>query len=373
MKPIRDELLTAAANAFKIEGALIEARSYGSGHINDTFAAVYNTTGAKVRYILQRVNTDVFKKPVELMENIAGVTNFIRGVVERDGGDPHRECLNLIPCKDGKAYFVDEDGGYWRVYEFVEGATTFQQATEAAFYESARSFGRFCLLLADYPASTLHETIVKFHDSTDRFRQFSEALAADSMGRAASVPEEIAFVQSREADTHVLVDLLSAGKLPLRVTHNDTKLNNILIDNKTGVGLCVIDLDTVMPGLSLYDYGDSIRFGANTGEEDEPNLDLVHFSLPLFTSYTKGYLEMAGKILTETEIENLPMGAKMMTLECGTRFLTDFLSGDVYFKTSRDGQNLDRARTQFRLVAEMEEHWDEMHRIVREQMDLVKK
>lgn len=370
MKPITEQILNGAANAFAIDGKLDHAEPYGSGHINDTYAAYYNINGKLSRYILQRINTDTFTKPDELMENISNVTGFIRGVLEKSGREPSRECLNLVPTKEGSTYYIDSDGGCWRVYLFVEGTTTYQQATEETFKESARAFGQFQRLLADYPAATLHETIPNFHNTVDRFAKFRAAVERDTFGRAASVKEEIDFVMRREADAHFLLDLLESGKLPLRVTHNDTKLNNILIDNATGKGICVIDLDTVMPGLSLYDYGDSIRFGATKAAEDERDLSKVHFELPLFEAYTEGFLEVVGDVLTPCEVENLPMGAKMMTFECGIRFLTDYLSGDTYFKIHRETHNLDRTRTQFRLVSEMEEKWDAMAAIVQKHASL---
>ena len=239
-----------------------------------------------------------------------------------------------------------------------------QVQTPEQFYQSAWTFGNFQRLLADYPAHTLHETIPQFHDTRDRYKKFEKAVEANVCGRAAEVQAEICFVREHQADCAVLMDLLESGKLPLRVTHNDTKLNNVLLDKKTGCGLCVIDLDTVMPGLSLNDFGDSIRFGANHSAEDEPDLSLVNFDLELFEIYTKGFLGAAGDALTAREKEMLPWGAKLMTLECGMRFLTDYLEGDHYFKTHRPGQNLDRCRTQFKLVRDMEAHWPEMAAIV---------
>ena len=219
-------------------------------------------------------------------------------------------------------------------------------------------------LLADYPAATLHETIKNFHNTVDRFHNFLKAVEEDVVGRAKDVQAEIEFVKAREADCHIICDALANGEIPLRVTHNDTKLNNVMIDNKTGKGLCVIDLDTVMPGSALYDYGDSIRFGASTAAEDEQNLDLVSCDMNLFEIYTKGYTEGCAGSLTEKEIRLMPMGAKLMTLECGMRFLTDHLQNDIYFKIHRENHNLDRARTQFKLVADMEAKWDQMNAIV---------
>lgn len=340
----------------------IEAIPYGNGHINDTFliTCAMNSDVPK-RYILQRINTSVFRDPDGLMENIFNVTSFLRKKISAAGGDPDRETITIIPNEQGGLYCRDKEGGCWRVYRYIDGAVTYQTAeSEKDFRESAVAFGRFRRLLEDYPAHTLHETIPHFHDTPDRYRQFIEALERDIKNRAKGIQKEIEFVLSREADTHILVDLLHAGELPLCVTHNDTKLNNVMLDEKTKKGLCVVDLDTVMPGLSLYDYGDSIRFGASTAAEDEQDLSKVEMDLRLYQAYTEGYLEAAGESMTKKEIEMMPMGAKMMTLECGIRFLTDYLSGDSYFKIHREGHNLDRARTQFKLVADMERKWEKM-------------
>ena len=351
---------------FAIEGTLTEAVPYGSGHINDTVrltCALEN--GEQKRYILQRMNDGIFKNPVELMENVMNVTSFLRKKIVERGGDPERETLNVIRTVDGDNFLKDEDRDFWRMYIFIENATSFDMVrTPEDFYNSAVSFGNFQLLLQDYPAATLHETIPNFHNTVSRFADFKKAVEEDVCGRAKEVQDEIRFVMEREADTHVICDALANGEIPLRVTHNDTKLNNIMIDNETGKGICVIDLDTVMPGSALYDYGDSIRFGASTGAEDEKNLELINCDMGLFEIYTKGYVEGCGGSLSEKEIRMLPMGAKLMTLECGMRFLADYLQGDVYFKIHRPEHNLDRARTQFKLVADMEKKWDEMAGIV---------
>ena len=351
---------------FAIEGTLTEAVPYGSGHINDTVrltCALEN--GGQKRYILQRMNDGIFKNPVELMENVMNVTSFLRKKIVERGGDPERETLNVIRTVDGDNFLKDEDRDFWRMYIFIENATSFDMVrTPEDFYNSAVSFGNFQLLLQDYPAATLHETIPNFHNTVSRFADFKKAVEEDVCGRAKEVQDEIRFVMEREADTHVICDALANGEIPLRVTHNDTKLNNIMIDNETGKGICVIDLDTVMPGSALYDYGDSIRFGASTGAEDEKNLELINCDMGLFEIYTKGYVEGCGGSLTEKEIRMLPMGARLMTLECGMRFLADYLQGDVYFKIHRPEHNLDRARTQFKLVADMEKKWDEMAGIV---------
>ena len=272
----------------------------------------------------------------------------------------------MINTVDDKPYYVDSNGDYWRCYVFIEGARTYDQVESMEdFYESAVSFGNFQRLLADYPAETLHETIEGFHDTKARFEVFKQAVADDVCGRVASVQKEIDFVLAHEDVAHVFGDMLANGELPLRVTHNDTKLNNIMIDDVTRKGICVIDLDTVMPGLAMNDFGDSIRFGASTAAEDEKDLDKVSCDMELFDIYAKGFIEGCGGRLTEKEIEMLPMGAKVMTYECGMRFLTDYLQGDVYFKVHREGHNLDRCRTQFKLVEDMEAKWDTMQAIIR--------
>ena len=365
MKPVTQELLRQAAEAFAFDRPAGEAERFGAGHINDTFA-VWAADRSK-RWILQRINTDTFTDPAGLMENVTGVTAYLRRQIIERGGDPDRETLNVIPTLDGKPYYTDTEGGAWRAYIFVEGTVCLQKVeNERDFYTAAETFGNFQNQLAGYPAATLHETIARFHDTPNRYANFEKALAADVMGRAKDVGPEIAFIRAREADCRVLVDQLAAGVLPLRVTHNDTKLNNVLIDQATGKGICVIDLDTVMPGLSAYDFGDSIRFGANDCAEDEPDQSKVHFSLHLYKVFAEGYLAAASSAMTEAERRSLPWGAKLMTLECGIRFLTDYLEGDHYFKISRPDQNLDRARTQFTLVQGMEREFDAMTQLALE-------
>ena len=351
---------------FAVEGTLVEAVPYGSGHINDTIRVTCALeSGGQKRYILQRMNDSIFRKPAELMENVMNVTAYLRKKILERGGDPDRETLTVIPTRAGEPFLKDEEGDFWRMFLFVEGASSRDMVrTPEDFYNSAVAFGNFQFLLKDYPAKTLHETIPNFHNTVSRFADFKKAVEEDVCGRAKEVREEIRFALEREADTHVICDALADGTIPLRVTHNDTKLNNILIDDRTGKAICVIDLDTVMPGSALYDYGDSIRFGASTGAEDEKNLELVSCDLGLFEIYTKGFVEGCGKSLTQKEIRMLPVGAKLMTLECGMRFLADYLQGDIYYKIHRPEHNLDRARTQFKLVADMERKWDRMARIV---------
>ena len=365
MKPVTEPILRAAANAFDFGGPVVcDARHYGEGHINDTFV-VWREDHSR-RFILQRINTDTFTDPVGLMENICGVTRHLREKILAAGGDPARETLNVIPTLSGAACHLDAEGGAWRAYDCVEDTICLQQVgSEADFRTVAETLGKFQNQLADYPASTLHETIARFHDTPNRYANFEKALAADALGRAKDIAPEVAFIHAREKDCHALLDLLAAGEIPLRVTHNDTKINNVLIDAATGKGICVIDLDTVMPGLSAYDFGDSIRTGANDCAEDEPDQSKVHFDLHLYEVFAKGYLSTAGASMSLAEKKSLAWGAKLMTLECGIRFLTDYLEGDTYFKIHRDGQNLDRCRTQFKLVRDMEARWDEMAAVVK--------
>ena len=362
---INDRIDEVAAR-FRTKGAAAEHAPYGNGHINDTFLVVCGTQeGERRRYILQKMNHSIFKMPQQLMKNVVNVTEYLREMIARRGGDPDRETLNVVKTKDGSNYYLDDEGNYWRMFLFVEQTVCLEKVESAKdFYDSAVAFGNFQKMLSDYPAQTLYETIPNFHNTPSRFSDFRRAVQEDRMGRAAQAKEEIAFALAREADTRVLTDMLKAGELPLRVTHNDTKLNNILFDADTKKAICIIDLDTVMPGLSHYDFGDSIRFGASTGAEDEKDLDKIEMDLSLFEAFTKGYLEGCGGSLTEKEIEMLPMGAKLMTYECGIRFLADFLEGDTYFKIHRDGHNLDRARTQFKLVKDMEDKWADMAAIV---------
>ena len=362
----RLQIAKQVAEAFVFEGQLVKVEPYGNGHINDTYRLTYERDGLNFYVILQRMNRNVFPKPVEVMENIAGVTAFLKDKIAKNGGDVNRETLTVLPTKDGLHYHIDEEGEYWRAYLFITDTICFDRAeNEALFYESAFAFGNFQSMLSDYPAETLHETIKNFHNTKARFAAFKKAVEEDVMGRAKAVQAEISFVLEREADANYFTELQEAGELPLRVTHNDTKLNNVLIDAKTEKGLCVIDLDTVMPGLAMNDFGDSIRSGASTGDEDEKDLDKISCDMTLFDTYAKGFIEGCGGKLTAREIELLPMGAKIMTYECGLRFLMDYLQGDVYFKIHRPEHNLDRCRTQFKLVSDMEAKWDIMADIVK--------
>lgn len=353
-----------ALEGFDIPGRFVECVPCGNGHINDTYMVTFEEENGLCRYSLQHMNRSVFKDPVSLMNNILHVTAYLKEQIRSQGGDPQRETLDFVCTKTGEPYFVDSYGEYWRAYHFVEDAYALEEISNPQdFYESAVAFGHFQRMLADFPADSLTEKIAGFHDTKARFAAFEQAVAADVCHRAEGVQQEIRFVRDRYDVACVLGDLLEAGKLPLRVTHNDTKSNNVLIDKATGRGLCVIDLDTVMPGLAVNDFGDSIRFGASTGAEDEKDLSKIWCDLELYETYMKGFVEGCGGTLTDMEIECLPVGARVMTYECGMRFLTDYLSGDTYFKTAYPTHNLDRARTQFKLVWDMEQKWEKMQAI----------
>lgn len=342
---------------FALDGKVESIKPYGEGHINVTY--VVNTESGK-RYILQKINSSVFPDVPALMRNIGLVTDHLR----RKTADSRR-VMELIRTKDGGNYTEGDDGCY-RMYSFVEDTICLQLIEKPEdFYESALAFGGFSESLSDFDASQLSEVIPGFHDTPKRYENFKRAIEKDALGRAKDVKKETDFILSLEEKMSLLEKIKREGFLPLRVTHNDTKLNNVLLDKATRKALCVIDLDTVMPGLSLYDYGDSIRFGASTALEDEKDLEKVSMSLDLFRIYTKGY-KKACPSLTQGEIEAMPLGAETMTLECGMRFLTDYLEGDHYFSIHRPGHNLDRARTQIKLVQDMENKWDRMMKTVRE-------
>ena len=337
---------------FHIHGTPVSSEPFGHGHINTTFKV---TTDADFAYILQRINKYVFTNPPQLMENASRVTNFIRekGIL----------ALHFIEANNGTYCHMDETGEYWRCYEFVEGFSMEAAETAEDFYQSALAFGQFQNQLSDFPADTLYETIPNFHNTPDRLRQLKEAIAADPVGRLASAKPEADFFLAHEALASRLQQMLNAGQLPLRVTHNDTKLNNVLLDNVTHKPLCVLDLDTVMPGLSAYDFGDSIRFGGNTAAEDEPDASKMKLDIEKFRAFTKGFLE-AAPALTDTEVSVLPLGAFTITLEIGSRFLKDYLDGDKYFRIAYPEHNLIRCRTQIALCADMLKRWDEMDAVI---------
>ncbi len=350
---------------FEIGGEFVLDEPYGSGLINRTYAAVFTEGGKRKRYIVQRINTVLFKNVDGLMNNIRLVTEFNRAEIEKRNGDPDRESLTLVFTKEGKPYYRAENGDCYRVYVFIEDAKGYDVVEKPEhFYESAVAFGKFAMLLDRFDSSKLFEVLPDFHNTVKRFANFRKSLEADKFNRAKDVKKEIEFALAHENITHKIVDLLASGKMPSRVTHNDTKLNNVLIDTRTDKAICVIDLDTMMSGSVCYDFGDSIRFGCNPCLEDTPETDKVVFDMPLFETYTQGYLSVFGDTITKLERENLPMGAILMTYECGIRFLTDYLDGDVYFRKTREGQNIDRTRSQFKLVSDMESRYDEMLKIV---------
>jgi thiamine kinase-like enzyme len=350
---------------FQFEGDFLSADICKIGHIHDTYVAAFQSGGEIRHYILQRINHHVFKDPEGVMSNIQAVTAHLRSKIIASGGDPQRETLNLIPTLDGKSYQKTEQGDYWRAYEFIEGARTYDTVEKPEHvYNAAKAFGIFQKMLTDFPIEQLVETIPNFHHTGLRYQAFLNAVDRDVMDRARYCQPEIEFVKQRAAKVTILTDMHARGELPVRVTHNDTKFNNVMIDDRTGEGICIIDLDTVMPGLSLYDFGDAIRFIANTAAEDEKDLSKVCFDIQVYRDYTRGYLDGTGENLTPEEIEQLPFSAILITLEIGMRFLTDHLEGDTYFKIHRQNHNLDRCRTQFKLVKEMEDQFDLMIEIV---------
>lgn len=361
---ITETFIKDILKAFDLPGTYKAFRRLNYGHINDTLIIDLEEGSNVTSYILQRINTNVFKNAEALMENIENVTAFLSEKIKKSGGDPDRETLTVFHTADGKSYHICDDGDCWRVYNYISHAHSLQSIEDPDdFRKSGEAFGKFQCMLSDYPSETLHETIPNFHNTVSRFSNLLTAIEENLSGRKDNVKEEIAFALDREKDTHILIDLLKNGKLPLRVTHNDTKLNNVMFDDDSGEGICIVDLDTVMPGLSLYDFGDSIRFGANTADEDEKDVSKVSLDLDLYEAYVKGYLGAAGSSLTDEEINYLPFSAKLMTYECGIRFLTDYLNGDTYFHTDYPEHNLVRARTQFALVADMERKLDQMHAI----------
>lgn len=349
--------LTTILAQFAIDA---NAEPHGNGHINRTYLV-----NSRPRVVLQRINTNVFKKPEEVMENIMAVTSHLRAKIAAQGGDPDKETLTFLRARDGKPYYKTAAGDYYRAYRFVENTVSLEQAeTPDDFAEAAHGFGRFQQMLADFPANKLYETIERFHDTVERYRQLDEALQKNAAGRADSVRQEIDFALAHRHYATVITDAIADGSVPLRVTHNDTKLNNVLLDATTRRAACVIDLDTVMPGSLLYDFGDALRFGASTGAEDERDLDKIRFDLVKFEAFTAAFLAEVGHDLTAKERSLLPVSVLIMTLECGIRFLADHLNGDVYFGIHRENHNLDRARTQFKLVDEIEDKLDEMTAIV---------
>lgn len=362
---VKNEIMHVAGK-FGISGELIDFSVYTDGHINSTYRATFEKDGEYSKFVVQGINTNVFKNPDFLMENIVNVTRYLKDKLDESGKDSSRECLSFLQASDGKYYYYHE-GKCWRIYNFIDRSYTINYIKNRSFFENAgKAFGRFQRNLSGYPMETLHETIKDFHNTPKRVEALEKSVSADVKGRAENVRKEIEFALERKKDAKLLLDLYKEGLIPLRVTHNDTKLNNVLFDEDTNKAICVIDLDTIMPGFSLYDFGDAIRFGGNTTKEDDSDLNNVNISIELFRSYTKGFLSTCAKALTKAEVEHLAFSAKLMTYECGVRFLTDYLDGDVYFRTEYPEHNLVRARNQFKLVSEIEKNLDRMNRIVDE-------
>jgi aminoglycoside phosphotransferase (APT) family kinase protein len=358
--PDRENILDAAVRQFQFSGKFTDATPYGSGHINDTWRLAFETVTAPIHFILQRINHKVFKNPVALMQNIERVTTHLAAQLA-DDPDLERRVLTLIPTRDGGTCYRDDEGSHWRAYRFIERASSYDavEFPEQAF-QAARAFGRFQQLLVNLPAPRLHDTIPDFHHTPKRFMALEHAITIDVANRAKLVKQEIAFALARQSMTGIL---LNAG-LPERVTHNDTKINNVLLDDATGEGICVIDLDTVMPGLIHYDFGDMVRTATCPAAEDERDLSKVHLQFPMFEALVRGYLSSARAFLVDAEIQHLAFSGKLITFEMGIRFLTDYLAGDTYYKVHRDAHNRDRCRTQFKLVESIEQQEDAIDKLV---------
>ncbi len=362
----KEEKLYRICSQFNFVGQLEGVKAYGDGHINDTYKVTYvDDYKEPTHYILQRVNHLVFTNTSGLMENIENVTSYLSDRITEEEQMDGYEILTLIHTKEGQSYYNDEEGNFWRAYVFVEQATghTFAESP-GMLYEAGKAFGQFQCMLSEYPVESLVETIEGFHHTVKRYERLKKAISEDAKGRASQCQDEILFALSREEMAGTLIRGLESGKIPMRVTHNDTKINNVLLDDETGRGRCVIDLDTVMPGSALYDYGDAIRSCGSTIAEDGENLDDLKVDFKKYEAYTKGFLEAMGRDLKPQEVEWLPLAAIIMTLECGVRFLTDYLEGDQYFKIHKEGHNLIRARNQFKFVSEMEKQKEVMAEIV---------
>ncbi|MEJ5237992.1 phosphotransferase enzyme family protein [Limisphaera sp. VF-2] len=366
MPVYEEQQLQEISRQFQIYGEILHAETCKIGHINETYSATYDQGGTRVRYVHQKINRHVFKDPPAVMENLERVCRHLRQKLEARGvSQITRRCLTIVPARDGRPYYVDRNGDYWRTFLFIEGVQTFEavQSPGQAF-EAGRAFGEFQQLLVDLPGPRLHETIPDFHNTRKRFAAFLEAVEKDPANRAREARAEIEFALRRESITGVILDAMARGRIPERITHNDTKFNNVLMDVATGEAMCVVDLDTVMPGCALYDFGDMVRTTTSPTLEDERDLSKVRMQLPVFEKLVAGYLSAAGAFLTPAERRLLPFAGKLITFETGLRFLTDFLTGDMYFRIHRPGHNLDRCRTQFKLVESIEQQEEAMQRIV---------
>ncbi|MCD7722703.1 MAG: aminoglycoside phosphotransferase family protein [Clostridiales bacterium] len=350
---------------FCCDGALCALETFNKGHINKTYHVCFDDCGAKNEYILQEINCNVFKNVDALMDNIFSVTDFLRKKINEEGGNENRETLHFIKTRNGSKYYTAANGNVYRLYIFVENSVSYDFGTAELLFQSGMAFGKFQRRLSDFPAENLNETIPDFHNTALRYEnEFLPAVANGSLTRKNMCNNEIDFIISRKDKLPRLTKMAAAGALPVRVTHNDTKLNNVIFDKDSGEAICVIDLDTVMPGLLLYDFGDSIRFGANTAAEDEKDLSKVGISLENFEAYARGFLSQASGSLTQAESQNLAFSAWLMTMEVGMRFLTDFLNGDKYFSTAYPEHNLVRAKCQLKLALDMENNMEKMNEII---------
>jgi len=363
---MNQEMLRAIVECFHTEGEFLSATPYGSGHINDSYRVSCSGSIGIVRYLMQRVNERVFKNTIALMENVERVTAHLAAKVD---GEPEatRRVLTLVPTRAGANCHVDAEGQTWRMYRFIENARTYDavESVEQAF-QAASAFGRFQRMLVDLPAPRLHDTIPDFHNTPKRYEALEQTIAADVAGRAKQVQNEIDFVRERSS----ILNVLQAVGLPERITHNDTKFNNVMLDDVNGEAICVVDLDTVMPGLVLHDFGDMVRTTTSPAPEDEPDLSKVIMQFPMFDALLRGYLSTAGDFLTRAEEQHLVVASKVIALEQGIRFLTDYIAGDTYYKVHRKGQNLDRCRTQWKLVASIEQQEVAMRKLLRSLTDL---
>lgn len=347
---------------FRFEGKFADAQELLSGNINNTFRLSYlQANGGMKDYILQQINTYVFKKPEEVMSNVHRVTEHLEKALREAGEDTERHVLRLISTKDDTWMYRDDENRCWRAYVFIDGAVAYDRPEKPEhFMECGRAFGNFQKMLFDFRAEELYDTIPNFHNTRKRFYDFVAAVAEDKGGRVRFLEKEIDFFFDRRKMMSQVVDMIERGEIPLRVTHNDTKMNNVMLDAKTGKGLCVIDLDTVMAGSVLYDYGDAVRFGASTAAEDEPDTSKIALDMDLFRAFTRGFISEVKGYLTETELRMLPLGIKIMTCELAMRFFTDYIDGDLYFKVRSPEHNLIRAHAQMKLLEDIEQKYDEL-------------
>jgi aminoglycoside phosphotransferase (APT) family kinase protein len=364
--PYQEKQLQEISRKFQIYGQILHAETLKIGHINETYTATYDQGGTRVRYIHQRINRNVFKNPIGVMKNVMRVTTHIRKKFEAANiANVTRRSLIVIPTRDGKSFYQNGDREVWRTFVYVEGVETFEsvQSPEQAF-QAGKAFGEFQNLLVDLPGERLFETIPDFHNTRKRFAALQQAIQQDQHNRAIEAQKEIQFALQQEPIVDVILDAMAKGKIPERVTHNDTKFNNVMLDVLTGEAMCIVDLDTVMPGCALYDFGDMVRTTTSPTLEDEMDLSKVKMQMPMFKKLAQGYLSSAGKFLTKAEKAHIAFSGKLITFEIGIRFLTDFLTGDTYFRIHRAGHNLDRARTQFKLVESIQRQEEAMQKHV---------